>query len=161
MNAGNISKRVALRKKLGCKNFRWYLENILPESVMIAGSEAIGQVGNSIVLNSYSSVLVWIKSFTQVLVKFLYDRFNCLTQNTVWITLVAFEIGKLGFTVVMEMAIRRALAIKKMAKLSIIMIIALALPKKRTSPNQTTMQGKQMIQMPSCQTQTQQIMWCS
>lgn len=44
MNVGDISKRIALRDKLGCKNFRWYLENIFPESVMIVGSKAIGQV---------------------------------------------------------------------------------------------------------------------
>lgn len=44
MKVGDISKRVALRNKLGCKNFRWYLEKILPESVMIVGSKAIGQI---------------------------------------------------------------------------------------------------------------------
>lgn len=44
MNIGDISKRVALRNKLGCKNFRWYLENVFPESVMIVGSKAMGQV---------------------------------------------------------------------------------------------------------------------
>lgn len=44
MNIGDLSKRVALRNKLGCKNFRWYLENVFPESVMIVGSKAMGQV---------------------------------------------------------------------------------------------------------------------
>ncbi|XP_049717929.1 inactive polypeptide N-acetylgalactosaminyltransferase-like protein 5 [Elephas maximus indicus] len=31
MNYGNISERVELRKRLGCKSFQWYLDTVFPE----------------------------------------------------------------------------------------------------------------------------------
>lgn len=44
MNAGDISERLALRQKLKCKGFHWYLKNVFPESMMLVGYKAIGQV---------------------------------------------------------------------------------------------------------------------
>ncbi|XP_055296048.1 polypeptide N-acetylgalactosaminyltransferase 1-like isoform X2 [Sitodiplosis mosellana] len=37
MDVGDLSKRIALRAQLRCKGFHWYLKNVFPESVMIAG----------------------------------------------------------------------------------------------------------------------------
>ena len=31
VNAGDISERVALRKRLECKSFQWYLDTVVPE----------------------------------------------------------------------------------------------------------------------------------
>ncbi|XP_055343923.1 polypeptide N-acetylgalactosaminyltransferase 13-like [Paramacrobiotus metropolitanus] len=43
---GDISERLALRKKLNCKSFRWYLENIYPEAIVPLDYHSIGEVRN-------------------------------------------------------------------------------------------------------------------
>ncbi|GBN14221.1 Polypeptide N-acetylgalactosaminyltransferase 5 [Araneus ventricosus] len=44
--AGNVTERKELRKKLQCKSFRWYLENIYPESQMPLDYYHLGEIRN-------------------------------------------------------------------------------------------------------------------
>lgn len=43
-NFGDVSGRRALREKLGCKSFEWYLKNIYPELFIPGESVAHGEV---------------------------------------------------------------------------------------------------------------------
>uniref|UniRef100_A0A182Q6N9 Polypeptide N-acetylgalactosaminyltransferase n=1 Tax=Anopheles farauti TaxID=69004 RepID=A0A182Q6N9_9DIPT len=45
-SAGDVSERRALREKLKCKSFRWYLENIYPESQMPLDYYFLGEIRN-------------------------------------------------------------------------------------------------------------------
>ncbi|VVC28398.1 Nucleotide-diphospho-sugar transferases,Glycosyltransferase 2-like,Ricin B, lectin [Cinara cedri] len=46
VEVGDVSDRLALRDKLKCKSFRWYLENIYPESQMPLDYYYLGEIKN-------------------------------------------------------------------------------------------------------------------
>ena len=43
-DAGDVSERLALRERLNCKDFQWYLKNIYPESSMPVDFHHVGAV---------------------------------------------------------------------------------------------------------------------
>lgn len=43
-SAGDVTDRKSLRDRLKCKSFRWYLENVYPESLMPLDYYYLGEV---------------------------------------------------------------------------------------------------------------------
>lgn len=56
IDIGDIAERKALRKKLQCKTFRWYLVNIYPEMRMYTDTIAYGVVSICIKPNETEAV---------------------------------------------------------------------------------------------------------
>jgi polypeptide N-acetylgalactosaminyltransferase len=69
VEVGDVSSRRALRKKLNCKSFRWYLENVYPESQMPLDYFFLGEVNFIIIFyfvkcnqNCYISFCIKIRN---------------------------------------------------------------------------------------------------
>lgn len=56
-NYGDVSERKTLRKKLGCKSFKWYLDNVYPELFIPGEAVASGEVRlfHILLLNAFFS----------------------------------------------------------------------------------------------------------
>ena len=52
VDAGDVTERLQLRERLKCKDFRWYLENIYPESSMPVNFHHVGAVSERVFLSS-------------------------------------------------------------------------------------------------------------
>lgn len=59
---GDMTERMNLRKKLQCKSFRWYLENIYPESHIPIDYKSLGRVSHRsscTACTTHSVVIIW------------------------------------------------------------------------------------------------------
>lgn len=65
MEYGDISKRVELRKKLGCKSFKWYIENVYPDVQMPElNPPASGEVRKNLTKHQIGRFLILIIATT-------------------------------------------------------------------------------------------------
>lgn len=57
VEVGDVSERKHLRENLKCKNFRWYLENVYPESQMPLEYHYLGEVNKFITFENLVVVI--------------------------------------------------------------------------------------------------------
>jgi hypothetical protein len=72
---GDISSRKELRKKLGCKSFKWYLDNIYPELFIPGEAVASGEVSRDIAhyLSLIFTILIICTAFCNYNLVTVYD----------------------------------------------------------------------------------------
>lgn len=88
-SGGNVTERIALKQRLKCKNFRWYLKHIYPESCLNNEFVHFGEVSQPIVWHqavvhtSYSTSVTYHHfSATIPLLTFFFSKaFESLSGN--------------------------------------------------------------------------------
>lgn len=66
MDFGDVSERLALRKKLQCRSFRWYLEHVYPEMRIYNNTITYGEVRNAGFYEQRVQQVDVVKSATQL-----------------------------------------------------------------------------------------------
>ncbi|MEQ2167478.1 Polypeptide N-acetylgalactosaminyltransferase 18, partial [Goodea atripinnis] len=94
IDIGNISERKALRKRLQCKTFRWYLVNIYPEMRMYSDTIAYG-----VLTNTLKNDLCLDQGPDNDNVPILYLCHGMTPQNVYYTSTQQFLIGLLSPTV--------------------------------------------------------------
>lgn len=77
---GDVSERVALRKKMNCRSFRWYLEHVYPEMRIYNNTITYGEViktNQPIIINPFKPTKPFIEKHVLSYAVSLMPLYSC------------------------------------------------------------------------------------